>query len=145
LSHAYAKIYAHVVFSTKERRKLISAEMQPRLWAYIGGIARNEGIPLLAAGGMEDHIHLLFCLPPTIPLSKAMVMFKANSSRWMSGYTKNFAWQGGYGAFSVSESNLPAVEEYIRNQEEHHRKLSSEEEFRLLLEKHGMEYIEDDD
>jgi putative transposase len=95
--------------------------------------------------GISDHLHLLFRLPPSISLSKAMVVFKANSSRWMSGYAPNFAWQGGYGAFSVSESNLAAVEEYIRSQEGHHRKLSFEEEFRILLEKHGMRYIEDGD
>jgi putative transposase len=110
----------------------------------MGGIARNEGIPLLIAGGMDEHIHLLLCLPSSIALSKAMVIFKANSSRWMSDYARDFAWQGGYGAFSVSESNLPVVEDYIRNQEEHHRRMSFEEEFRLLLEKHGMKYIEDD-
>src|SRR5256885_12919683 len=77
LPHSYIKNYLHVVFSTKRRRKLISPEMRPRLWAYMGGIARNEGIPLLIAGGMDDHMHLLFCLPPSIALSKAMVVFKA--------------------------------------------------------------------
>ena len=74
---------------------MISAEMRPRLWAYIGGIARNEGIQLLIAGGMDDHVHLLFSLPPSIALSKAMVAFKANSSRWMNDYARDFAWQGG--------------------------------------------------
>ena len=118
--------------------------MRPRLWAYMGGIARNEGIPLLIAGGMAEHNHLLFSLPSSISLSKAMVIFKANSSRWMCDYARDFAWQGGYGAFSVSESNLAAVEDYIRNQEEHHRKISFDEEFRSLVEKHGMKYIEGD-
>lgn len=99
---------------------------------------------MLAANGMEEHVHLLFRLPPPISLSRAMVIFKANSSRWMRRHAKNFAWQEGYGAFSVSESNLPAVEKYIRNQKEHHRKLSFEEEFRTLVEKHGMKYVEDD-
>jgi REP-associated tyrosine transposase len=140
LSHTFAQNMVHVVFSTKERRKMIAGEVQPRLWAYIAGICRKEGIFVQAIGGMEDHIHCLIQLPPPLPLAKAVLLIKANSSRWMSGMEREFEWQKGYGAFSVSASNLSAVAKYIRNQESHHRKMSFDDEFLALLKKHGMKF-----
>jgi REP element-mobilizing transposase RayT len=92
---------------------------------------------MLAVGGTEDHVHLLFHLPPKLALAKAVLLLKANSSKWMG---KNVAWQEGYGAFSVSSSNLGPVIRYIQNQEKHHRKFTFEEEFRAILRRHGIEY-----
>ena len=128
----------HVIFSTKDRRKIVSKELQPRLWAYLAGIAKSHDINMLAIGGTEDHVHLLFHLPPKLPLAKAVLLLKANSSKWV-GEATEFSWQEGYGAFSVSASNLDSVIRYIRNQEKHHRKFTFEEEFRVILRRHGIE------
>ena len=140
MSHTYTKSHFHVVFSTKERRKCISKEIQPLLWAYMTGICRNHDIIPVAVGGISDHVHALFHLPATLSLSKGMLLLKSNSSRWMNEHERGFAWQEGYGAFSVSASVLPAVTRYIQNQEQHHRKISFEDEFLALLKKHGIEY-----
>jgi len=129
-----------VVFSTKERRKLIDPQMQPKLWAYLAGIGRNHGFLVLANGGIADHVHLLIQLPPALALAKAVLLMKSNSSRWMNEHGVRFAWQEGYGAFSVSSSNLAAVERYIQNQPAHHRKVTFEEEFLALLRKHRIEF-----
>jgi putative transposase len=126
----------HVIFSTKGRRRTIKRELQPRLWAYLAGIAKNHDINMLAVGGTEDHVHLVFHLPPKLALAKAVVLLKANSSKWMS---KDLSWQEGYGAFSVSSSNLAAVIRYIENQEKHHRKFTFDEEFRAILRRHGIQ------
>jgi putative transposase len=140
MSHAFTKNHLHVVFSTKERRRSISKEVQPQLWSYMAGICKNQKMVPLAVGGIEDHVHLLFHLPPTLTLSKAISLIKANSSKWMNEHGRGFAWQEGYGAFGVSESNLGAVAKYIRNQEKHHAKISFEDEFLALLKKHGIEF-----
>jgi REP element-mobilizing transposase RayT len=94
----------------------------------------------LMIGGTENHVHILMHLPPKLALAKAVQLLKANSSKWMSEQGKEFSWQEGYGAFSVSASNLDQVIRYIQNQEAHHRKMGFEEEFRALLQKHGVEY-----
>jgi putative transposase len=140
MSHSYNTNLIHLVFSTKERRNLIPRELQEKLWAYFVGIGRNHKIPVLAAGGIPNHIHLLFGLPATSDLSTAVATFKANSSRWLSEHGHRFAWQEGYGAFSVSPSRAESVKSYIRTQEEHHRKRTFEEEFVTLLEKSGVPY-----
>jgi len=140
MSHSYVQNYLHVVFSTKEREKLIAKPMQPKLWSYMAGIARNHDFLVLANGGMEDHVHLLILLPPILTLAKAINLLKANSSKWMSDRGTRFAWQEGYGAFAVSKSNIDAVARYIDEQERHHRKVSFEDEFIGLLNKHKMEY-----
>jgi len=130
----------HVVFSTKERQKTIPAEMKERVWSYTAGICKGQKVFVHAIGGMEDHIHLLVQFPATIAIAEAIGKIKANSSGWMSDEIGKFAWQEGYGAFSVSKSNMPAVMRYIQNQERHHRKMTFEEEFIALLKKHGIEY-----
>jgi REP element-mobilizing transposase RayT len=94
----------------------------------------------LAVGGTQDHVHLLFHLPPSLALAKAVLLLKSNSSKWMGEQGREFSWQEGYGAFSVSSSNLNAVMRYIHNQEAHHRKIGFEEEFRAILKRHGVEY-----
>ena len=140
MSHSYAQNHIHLVFSTKERRELISKNLQPRLWAYIAAICKNHDMLTFAVGGIEDHVHILFRRPPTITLAKAVTTVKANSSKWMSKQGFKFTWQKGYGAFSVSSSNVAAVIKYIDTQEAHHRKLTFEQEFIALLEKHGVAY-----
>jgi REP element-mobilizing transposase RayT len=137
MAHTYVQNLIHVVFSTKERRKLISKEAQPRLWAYLAGVCKRERIFVHEIGGMEDHAHMLFQLPSTWSLSDAVLEIKTSSSRWMGS---SFAWQRGFGAFSVSSSNVDAVIRYIRTQEAHYRKMSFDEEFIALLKKHGMEF-----
>ncbi len=140
MSHAFTKSHVHVVFSTKGRRKLISEGVQPQLWSYMAGICRNQKMVSVAVGGIEDHVHLLFHLPPTLTLSKAISLIKANSSKWMNEHGRGFGWQEGYGAFNVSASNVDSVAEYIRNQREHHAKISFEDEFLALLKKHGIDF-----
>jgi putative transposase len=140
MSHTYAQNVIHAVFSTKDRRKTISKESQSRMWAYVAGICKNHGIFVHGIGGMDDHIHLLIRIPPSLSVSKAVLAIKSNSSRWANDQGTKFAWQQGYAAFSVSSSNVPAVVKYIRNQESHHRKMSFDEEFVALLKKHGAEF-----
>jgi len=131
------------VFSTKERRNTIPPESQEKLWAYLFGIARNHKIEMLAAGGTSNHIHLLVSLPPAIALAIAIQKLKANSSRWLGQHGSAFEWQKGYGVFSVSASQLNTVQDYIRNQAEHHKKHTFEEEFLSLLQRYGLKYDPD--
>jgi putative transposase len=140
MAHSYTRNHFHLVFSTKERRNTIPKEMQPRLWAYIAGICKNYEMIAVAIGGTENHVHILFHLSSMLALAKAAQLLNGNSSKWIGEQGTKFAWQEGYGAFSVSSSNLEAVARYIGNQEAHHRKFSFAEEFRTLLEKHGVEY-----
>ena len=140
MAHSYSRNHIHLVFSTKERRNTIPKEMRPRLWVYIAGICKNYEMTPVAIGGTENHVHVLFHLPPKLALAKAVQLLKGNSSKWLGEQGTVFAWQEGYGALSVSSSNLDQVERYIRTQEAHHRKFSFEDEFRTLLDKHGVKY-----
>ena len=140
MSHTYFQNVMHVVFSAKERRKMIPTNMRERLWSYTAGICKHQKVFVHAIGGMEDHIHLLLQFPATVVVSEAIKTIKANSSSWMSDEIGQFAWQQGYGAFSVSKSNMAAVMTYIQNQERHHRKMTFEEEFIAFLKKHGIEF-----
>jgi REP element-mobilizing transposase RayT len=140
MSHTHAANFVHCVFSTKERRDLIPTVLQDQLYAYLIGIADNLGFKVLAAGGTQNHVHLLIGLPTSLTLSEVVQKLKANSSRWLGENGVRFEWQKGYGAFSVSPSLLTTVQAYIRNQAEHHRKRSFEEEFRALLDKSGVPY-----
>jgi len=137
MSHAFARNHLHVVFATKDRRNLIHDP--DKLWAYMRGIARNYQVDFEAIGGTANHVHILLALPPKLSLSHAMRAIKANSSKWMNENGQYFAWQEGYAAFSVSVSNLAPVAEYVRNQPEHHRNRTFEEEFLALLRKHGID------
>ena len=143
MGHTYTTIRVHVVFSTAGRRPLLEPAMQPRVWDYIGGSGRNHGIPIHQIGGIDNHVHILMSVPETIPISKAVQTLKAYSSKWLNetGSSK-FAWQEGYAAFSVSQSNADKVAAYIRGQAEHHAKHSYEDEFRSLLLRNGVTYDE---
>jgi REP element-mobilizing transposase RayT len=139
MAHTYASNFIHCIFSTKDRRSLIPAARTTELYAYLGGIARGEGLSLVTAGGTANHIHLLFVLPASYSLANAVQKLKGSSSRWMG---KDFSWQEGYGAFSVSPSQVPAVKKYLQNQEDHHRTRNFEQEFVALLHNCGIEYDE---
>lgn len=143
MAHTFTNLITHAVFSTKDRLPPIDGELQQRLFPYLGGIVRELGGKALAINGMGDHVHLLLVLSAEHSVAEAMRTVKANSSRWIHQTwpaRSRFAWQRGYGAFSVSRSNVPAVARYIEEQQKHHRRLSTEEESILLLEKHGVEY-----
>ena len=121
------------------------AKLKERLGAFMGGIARENGMTARAIGGVADHVHLLVSMPTTLPVAKAVQFIKGGSSTWVHQtfpQARNFAWQEGYGAFSVSVSHLPETIAYIANQEEHHRKKSFQEEYLAFLQKHGIEYDE---
>ena len=140
---SYVSSYFHCVFSTKERRPHIRREIRDRLWPYLGGIAKQNNMMPVEIGGVEDHVHLLLSLPATMPVAKAMQLVKGGSSKWIHETfpdQRAFAWQEKYGAFSVSASQVNTVRRYIENQETHHRKLSFQDEFVALLEKHEVDY-----
>src|SRR5579864_236326 len=119
MSHSYAQNVIHLVFSTKDRRKTISPEFQPKMWSYSAGICKKQGIFVHAIGGMEDHVHFLIQVPPTMALAKAVLAIKSNSSRWANEQGHKLVWQQGYAAFSVSASIVADVVRYIQNQEAH--------------------------
>jgi putative transposase len=114
--------------------------MKERLWSYTAGICKRQNVFVHAIGGVEDHIHLLLQFPATIAVAEAVMKIKANTSGWMSDEIGKFSWQEGYGAFSVSKSNMAAVQRYVQNQEKHHRRMTFEDEFITLLKKHGIDY-----
>ena len=140
MGHSYSQNLIHCVYSTEGRRNLIAPDLQPALWAFKGSIAKQKGIQLITAGGTSNHAHILIALSPTMALAKALQTIKAYSSRWMAEHGAAFKWQEGYGAFSVSPSQVQTVMNYIRNQEKHHTKRSFEEEFVFLFESSGVEY-----
>lgn len=135
----------HFVWGTQGRRSWIRPEWKDRLYGYIGGVLRHRKCVMLAAGGVDDHIHVLASLPATVTLSDAASAMKSNSSRWIHEtvpQSEGFAWQEGYGAFSVSKSAEQAVTAYIHHQEEHHARQKFTEEFVALLDRHGIPYDE---
>ncbi len=141
MPHTYTNIVLHVIYGTKGREKLIPLEVVPRLCSFSGGIARNLKCVLLAAGGMEDHLHQLISIHPTVAPADLVRDLKANSSRWLKDVlSRDFAWQSAYAAYSVSASNVDAVREYINTQQEHHKRMTFEEEYLAFLEKHAIEY-----
>jgi putative transposase len=144
MPHTYTNLLTHIIFSTKDRTPFIETDLRGELHAYMGGIVREMKGTAVIINGTSDHVHSLVCLPPSLPLSDAMRVLKTNSSRWLheeKGLAR-FGWQTGFGAFSVSPSNVQAVSAYIAHQEEHHRKVTFQEEFVSFLKKHGIRYDE---
>jgi REP element-mobilizing transposase RayT len=142
MSHTYSSSLFHCVFSTKERERSIQSELQQRLWAYMGGIARENEIKALSVGGMDDHVHLLLSLPSSLSIAEAMRKIKSGSSRWLHescGLTE-FEWQAGYGAFTIGWSQVGATVAYIVGQKEHHRSRDFQAEFLAMLEQHRIAY-----
>ena len=145
MAHTFTHLLTHIVFSTKDRAPLLDAELKPRLFAYMGGIIRELDGQVMLINGPADHVHILTTIPARTSLSDFRRDLKANSSGWVHKEfpaRRDFAWQTGYGAFAVSHSNLESVKEYIRNQEEHHHKLTFKEEFEAFLKRHEMAYDE---
>ena len=139
----FTNLLFHVVYSTKYRRPLIKPQWQNELYAYLGGILKQQKGTLLACGGVSNHVHLLAKLSPNVSISDALRLLKSNSSKWVNERDDieiKFQWQPGYSAFSVSESVTDRVRQYIANQESHHARKSFEEEFIELLEKHRIAY-----
>jgi putative transposase len=145
MPQSLASLNLHLVFSTKNRQPLIDADIQSRLYEYIGGILRAEKSVLLAAGGMPAHVHLLVSLSRELSIAETVRLVKANSSKWIHGTfpdRQHFAWQAGYGAFTVSFSNVPDVKNYIARQADHHRIRTFQEEVREFLRRHEIEWDE---
>ena len=143
MASSLVKIDVHLIFHVKSTGVCLRPEDLLRVFAYIGGIIRTiGGIPIIV-GGTPDHIHILSSLPATMSLADFVRIIKTNSSKWIKSldvFYGFFAWQDGYGAFSVSPSILEKTIDYIRNQQEHHRKISFEEEYRAFLDAYGLEY-----
>lgn len=145
MSQSYVSSYYHCVFSTKERRPFITNELQTRLFPYLGGIAREHKMKLLAVGGMPDHIHLLLSLPKTLAISKALQLIKGGSSKWVHDTFpehREFNWQQGYGAFSIGVNDIERTKNYIENQTEHHKQRDFKQEFLIFLKRNEVEYEE---
>jgi putative transposase len=145
MSESYTNLLYHIIFSTKDRRPLITDTYQTRLYDYIGGRVRNLGGISLELKGTEDHVHLLAKLRPDKALSDLLRDLKANASGWMHDVfpeLKAFSWQRGYGAFTVSQSNVEEVRRYIARQKEHHKKTSFRDEFIQFLKANEIEYDE---
>jgi REP element-mobilizing transposase RayT len=145
MGDSFTNLVFHVVFSTKERIPLIKGDYRERLYEYIGGIIRGQRGTLLEIGGMPDHVHLLARFRASASVSTMVRFIKSNSSLWRNeqpGRTERFGWQVGYGAFSVSESQIPRVRAYIRKQEEHHAQASFKDELIILLRKNGLRFEE---
>jgi putative transposase len=142
MSHSHVCCLVHVVFSTAERRRpSIRDEIRERLHGYLSGIARENEIQVLAIGGTADHVHLLISLPRTISIAKSVQLLKSGSSKWIHESfqgSRTFAWQEGYGAFSVGVSQKAATVKYIRAQVEHHKRISFEDELKTFLSVHGI-------
>ncbi|MFO0810191.1 MAG: transposase [Gemmataceae bacterium] len=142
---SFASLHYHFVFSTKHREPLLLADLRLRLFDYLGGILKANDGCLVAAGGVEDHVHLLAGLGRETSVADALRLIKANTSKWLHDVNlapPHFAWQAGYAAFTVSRSQMPVVEAYLANQEEHHRTQSFQDEYRALLLRHDIEFDE---
>jgi putative transposase len=145
MAETFTNLIYHIIFSTKNRQPLITEAHQSRLFDYIGGTIRELGGIALAINGTEDHVHLLAKLRPDRALSDVLRDLKANASGWMHDVfpdMKDFSWQRGYGAFTVSRSNVEKVQDYIARQKEHHQKKSFRDEFIEFLEVNDIEYNE---
>jgi REP element-mobilizing transposase RayT len=145
MSQSLAKNLIHVIYSTKNRTPCLSPEVRPDLYAYKAGILKHWQSPAILIGGVADHVHILFCLSKNHALAKVIEEVKKGSSKWLKTQApelRGFHWQAGYGAFSVSQSNVEQVKRYIERQEEHHRKRTYQDEFRAFLKRYEIEYDE---
>ncbi|MBK9314920.1 MAG: IS200/IS605 family transposase [Acidobacteria bacterium] len=145
MANTYTALYFHIIFSTKNRQNFIKQDIENQIWDYIGGILKSYKINPIKIGGYEDHIHALIKSPTTLPLSKITQYIKGSSSKWIHCEFPDlidFGWQDGYGAFSVSRSNVPQIVKYIENQRIHHSRSSFQDEYLNFLRKHEVEYDE---
>ena len=145
MGSTYTNLLTHIVFSTIQRNPYLTGDRRDEVFAYIGGLVREIGGTALNVNGTKDHVHILARLPARLAVAEAVKFVKANSALWVRRQRvlrRSFAWQEGYGAFSVSESNVPDVSRYIANQEAHHAKRPFEVELIELLQRHGIQYDE---
>lgn len=139
MSQSLSNILIHVIWSTKERRPLIAESVRADLHAYMAGILKNLESPALIINSVADHVHVLCQLSKNLPACKLVEEVKKSSSKWMKTQgVPLFSWQNGYGVFSVSQSNVTTVREYIEGQEEHHQKIDFKEEFRAFCKRHNV-------
>ncbi len=145
MANTYTSIHYHFVFSTKKRERWILPEVEARIWAYLGGIAKENKMKPLQIGGVEDHIHMLLGASATLAPANIAQLVKGGSSAWIHdtfSNMKGFAWQDGYGAFTVSKSNIADVTAYIQGQREHHHAKTFQEEYLAFFRKHEIDYDE---
>lgn len=145
MGQSLSQIYLHIIFSTKDRKRFISKEINTELYNYLGRVFIGLKCPALSIGGTEDHIHILCKLNKTMSVSALIEKAKTSTSKWLKtkgNDYKDFYWQSGYGVFSVSQSQIPLVSNYISNQEKHHKKSSFKSELRAFLKKYELEYDE---
>ncbi len=144
MTSSYTSLNYHIVFSTKYRKPGLTDAIRSETYRYIAGIIANKRGQVLEIGGVADHIHLVTSCPPTIALADFVRDIKANSSKWLreEKSRRDFQWQTGYGAFTVSRSQVDVLRRYVRSQPEHHRKRSFEDEFRMILKRHGISFDE---
>ena len=145
MPQSLAKIYIHLIFSTKNRERILSDDIRPELHKYLGGILRDLNSPSIETNTEPDHLHTLFTMSRTQSISQIVQDVKTGTSTWLkkqSPLYANFPWKNGYGAFSVSQSGVADVQEYIRNQREHHRRMTFQEEFREFLRRYEIEFDE---
>ncbi|HUT32909.1 MAG TPA: IS200/IS605 family transposase [Planctomycetota bacterium] len=145
MAQSLANVLIHLIFSTKNRCPLIRPEVEHELHAYLAAVCREMGCPALDVGGTEDHVHMLFSLSRTVTLSKLDEEVKKRSSKWIKTKGEafaDFAWQAGYGAFSIGQSGVAGVKQYIAGQKDHHRKVSFQEELRAFLRRYQVGFDE---
>jgi len=145
MPQSLANIYIHLIFSTQDRHRFLTDDIRPSLHSYFGQVGKTLECPIILVNSVEDHVHILHRLSRTTTIANAVQDFKTSTSKWLKTQSPDlakFSWQSGYGAFSVSESNLPSTTAYIQNQREHHRTKSFKEEFREFLEKNNLTYDE---
>ncbi len=144
MPQSLSKVLVHIIFSTKHREQLIGPDIRPRLHGYLVGILDNLESPSLQTGGTADHVHVLCALGRTITQAQLLEQVKKSSSKWMKadGGVPGFSWQAGYGAFSIGESQADRVIRYIHTQEEHHRRVTFQDEFRRFLQRYKVAYDE---
>jgi REP element-mobilizing transposase RayT len=145
MANTFTSLHYHIVFSTKNRDPFLAPPIRLRLFPYLAGIARDHGVRAVEIGGIEDHVHLQLAVPSSMPLSRAVQLLKGGSSHWLKEAFPTlaaFSWQDGYGAFTVSKSQLDVVRRYIQAQEDHHRAQSFGEEYRSFLVRHGISFDE---
>jgi REP element-mobilizing transposase RayT len=145
MSHSLTNLLYHILFSTKERQPFIRAEIESRVYQYLGGIIRGQQGSAIEINGMPDHVHILARLSQNIAVADVLRKLKGDSSGWIHRRLnlKSFAWQVGYAAFTVSESQVERVRQYIRNQKKHHRRMTFREELIALLKAHKIEFDEE--
>ena len=141
MANTFTSLTYHIVFSTKGRRTLITDETATELYKYVAGIIREHDGQPLEINGVQDHIHILTGIPPTIAVSDMVRLIKSNSSKWFNeNHAGRFGWQTGYAAFTVSQSQQNAVRTYVRNQHEHHQSMTFREEYLAFLRKHQIRF-----